>query len=167
MVQPATSGSVHIHLHNSAASANSLQPTFDLPQANDFDQRCWNDLVQYADQNFKTEPPFGNFRKLQIMNITHLVNQLVRFKVTTQHTQATTAETMSLLQRILHQYGKPSLKLDNNERKLIHTTVDAIRDYKDIGSVCKIPELITYIRQNFKDIFPYLVNPYPGERHLL
>jgi hypothetical protein len=65
----------------------------------------WRNLVQFVNDE-RGEPALGEFSKLQVLNITHLLNQIVRIKADVQHNQSTSPEQMDLLQQTLHQYGK-------------------------------------------------------------
>ncbi len=65
----------------------------------------WKALVQYAEDE-NGEPPFGEFEKLQALNITHLLNDIVRIKAAIRKNQTTTAVQMSSLQQRLHEYGE-------------------------------------------------------------
>jgi hypothetical protein len=78
----------------------------------DFDPKYWKDLFEYtrpSDQepleSQLQEPPVGDFQRLQMMNITHLMHQLARLKATINRNHTTSAEEMSRLQLTLHQYG--------------------------------------------------------------
>lgn len=70
-----------------------------------FDPQYWRDLIDYA-RIAPEEPPLGDFGKMQVMNITHLLNQLSRIKAGMEHNQTLDARQMSLLRRTLHQYSK-------------------------------------------------------------
>jgi hypothetical protein len=65
----------------------------------------WKALVQYARID-DGEPVLGEFRKLRGMNITHLLNEIVRVKAEIKRTSTTSLEQMEELCELLHQYSK-------------------------------------------------------------
>jgi hypothetical protein len=67
----------------------------------------WQSLVQYAEEE-REEPPLGHMSWLQRMNLTHLLNEIVRIKGNVQHNRTTSADQMECIREKLHQYGKPS-----------------------------------------------------------
>ncbi len=76
----------------------------------------YNDLVRYA-RGEKGEPPIGDFRKLHMINITHLVNQLAVIKAEMDRTQTTSHEQLYVLQQTLHKYGMiPALPIMGQRR---------------------------------------------------
>ncbi len=64
----------------------------------------WKDLVQYI-QDDRPEPTLGEFKGLQIMNIAHLMNEVVRIKANIRHNKTTSAEEAILLRDTLHHYS--------------------------------------------------------------
>lgn len=67
----------------------------------------WQSLVQYAEEE-REEPPVGQFGRLQIMNLTHLLNEIARIKGAVEHNRTTSADQMECLRKRLRQYGKHS-----------------------------------------------------------
>ncbi|KAF1850918.1 uncharacterized protein K460DRAFT_269308 [Cucurbitaria berberidis CBS 394.84] len=136
---------------NPQVNSDNSKDSILLPQCrcgpapgDDFGPQYWNDLVDYA-QLAPDEPPLGDFRKLQIINITHLVNQLSRIKASIENDETVTAERMRLLQQTLHQYA------------------DAIRDYQAMNSLRELPDYAKDTRMDLEGQFPYLATPYQGK----
>ncbi len=63
----------------------------------------WEALVRYTGDE-QGEPVIGEFASLQKMNITHLLNEIVRIKADIQSSQTTSCEQMNILRTLLHQY---------------------------------------------------------------
>src|SRR6266487_1292639 len=53
----------------------------------------WQSLVQYVEDE-RGEPALGEFAKLQAMNLTHLLNKIVRIKANIEHSRTTSLEQM-------------------------------------------------------------------------
>lgn len=81
-------------------------PTETEEQTDDSSADYWENLVKYA-RIAKGEPPLGDFGKLQIINITHLLNQLACIKAEIEHSQSLDLRQAGLLRHTLHQYGTP------------------------------------------------------------
>jgi hypothetical protein len=80
----------------------------------DVKHQYWRDIVDYAkfsrERNDAArlpvdEPPLGDFRKLQIMNIVHLLNQISQIKGKVEHSERASPQIMKDLRETLHQYG--------------------------------------------------------------
>jgi hypothetical protein len=71
--------------------------------------KYWQALVQYATSE-RGEPPIGAFPRLQRLNITHLLNEIVRIEGDITHNQTTSLEQMNLLRQTLHEYGKYTIQ---------------------------------------------------------
>jgi hypothetical protein len=70
----------------------------------DVQHQYWRDLVDYTKLG-RDEPPLGDFRKLQIMNIVHLLNQISHIKGKVEHSKRVNPQIMKDLRETLHQYG--------------------------------------------------------------
>lgn len=143
-------------------NANDNSPPLEQP-GDGFSVQYWKDLVQYA-QIVRGEPPLGDFGKLQIINITHLLNQLARIKAEIEHSQTFNTGQMSLLQQILHQYGQ-SLHRASKGASLSGNAADAIRDYKLITELDNLPHYANDKRISLEGAFPDLARPYLGEKN--
>jgi len=65
----------------------------------------WQALVRYT-KDQQGEPPIGDFLRLQRLNITHLLNVIVRIEGDIANNQTTSLKEMNLLRETLHQYGE-------------------------------------------------------------
>ena len=72
----------------------------------------WQSLDQYVEEE-REEPPLGQFGRLQIMNLTHLLNEIVRIKGAVERNRTTSADQMECLRNKLQQYGKHSRKISH------------------------------------------------------
>jgi hypothetical protein len=72
-----------------------------------FPPEYWQQLVQesYLGQ-VQDEPSFGEFGRLQHLNITHLVNEIATIKATIRQNDSTSEAQMKDLRRVLHEYGR-------------------------------------------------------------
>jgi hypothetical protein len=67
----------------------------------------WQSLVQYTEDE-RGEPALGEFARLQAMNITHLLNEVVRIKANIEYSKTTSLPEMNLLRETLHNYSEYS-----------------------------------------------------------
>jgi hypothetical protein len=113
--------------------------------ATEFTPEYWRSLVAYAGDlsQDKEEPPLGEFGKLQAMNITHLMNEIVRIKGNVGSSETTSFEEMNLLRKFLHHYSEYlwiAPKIDPIEKWEI---VNSIRDFKYMNELNHLPPIYT------------------------
>jgi hypothetical protein len=71
----------------------------------------WKDLIR-STYDQKEDPILGEFDRLQRLNITHLLNEIVRIKASIRHNQTTSQEQIDRLREVMHQYGEPKCQIN-------------------------------------------------------
>jgi hypothetical protein len=84
--------------HTATAPKNEPEPIAHPPD-------YWQQLVQ-SSYHHQEDPSFGEFRRLQHLNLTYLLNDIVSIKATIKHHGTTSRGQMELLRQLLHHYGK-------------------------------------------------------------
>ncbi|GAB1319912.1 hypothetical protein MFIFM68171_10122 [Madurella fahalii] len=111
-----------------------------VTNAYEYDRRADPKVLKEFDH-----PALGEFNRLQRLNLTHLLNKIVSIKAAIRHNKTTSLEQMELLQVVLHQY------------------VEAIRDYKYLSELRKVPDSIGLKqRMDLEGAFEELSAPYPN-----
>jgi len=77
----------------------------EAPRVVQLSAEYWQNLVQ-STYDQKDEPLLGEFGRLQRLNITHLLNEIVRIKAAVRYNNTTSQEQIDRLREVMHHYGK-------------------------------------------------------------